>query len=196
MFGLRSRALAAFSLTLAMAVPAQAQDSDSQESSAARTGGAAYGEDPNATPRATVPGTRAVLMDDGYAAAPADAPAQVKAAVWGANEIVDKPYRYGGGHGSFEDSGYDCSGTISYALHAAGLLKSPLDSSSFMRWGAKGKGKWFTVYTNPGHAYVVIAGLRLDTSAAGDTRSTGRGPRWRATGRPARGFKRRHPVGF
>ena len=196
MFGLRSRALAAFSLTLVVAVPAQAQDAGSQESSAARTGGAAYGEDPSAAPRVTVPGRRAVLMDDGYAAAPADAPAQVKAAVWAANEIVAKPYRYGGGHGSFEDSGYDCSGTVSYALHGAGLLKSPLDSGSFMRWGAKGKGKWFTVYTNPGHAYIVIAGLRLDTSAAGDTRSTGRGPRWRSTGRAMRGFKRRHPVGF
>jgi cell wall-associated NlpC family hydrolase len=196
-FRLRARALAVFSLTLALAAPAQAQDSGgSEQSTAAYTGGAAYGEDPNAVPRHMVPGTRAVLMDDGYAAAPADAPAEVQAAVWAANEIVDKPYRYGGGHASFEDSGYDCSGTVSFALNAAGLLKSPLDSSSFMRWGKKGKGKWFTVYTNPGHAYVVIAGLRLDTSSAGDTRSTTRGPRWRATARAMRGFKRRHPAGF
>jgi hypothetical protein len=182
--------------SLAVAAPAQAQQDEESTSMSARTGGAAYGEEPTAAPQVTVPGTRAVLMEDGYAAAPADAPAQVQAAVWAANEIVTKPYSYGGGHSSFEDEGYDCSGTVSYALHAAGLLKSPLDSSSFMGWGRKGRGKWFTVYTNPGHAYVVIAGLRLDTSAAGDTASTGRGPRWRAKGRATRGFKRRHPAGL
>ena len=195
MFGLRARALAVFSLTLAFAAPAHGQDSGAEQSTA-KTGGAMYGQEPESAPRVTVPGTRARLMDDGYAAAPADAPPQVQAAVWAANEIVDKPYRYGGGHGSFKDSGYDCSGTVSYALHGAGLLKSPLDSGSFMRWGKKGKGDWITVYTNPGHAYVVIAGLRLDTSSAGDRRETGRGPRWRASGRAMRGFKRRHPAGF
>lgn len=194
---MRARVLAVLSLTMALAAPAYGQESGAEQSSmTSRTGGAAYGEDPAAVSRVTVPGTRARLMDDGYAAAPADAPPRVQAAVWAANEIVDKPYRYGGGHGSFEDSGYDCSGTISYALHGAGLLKSPLDSGSFMRWGKQGKGKWMTVYTNPGHAYIVIAGLRLDTSSAGDTRSTGRGPRWRSTGRPTRGFKKRHPAGF
>jgi cell wall-associated NlpC family hydrolase len=151
---------------LAFAAPAQAQDAP--ESQAAMTGGAAYGEDPNAIPQLTVPGTRARLLEDGYAAAPADAPPEIQAAVWAANELQDKPYVYGGGHGSFEDDGYDCSGTVSYALRAAGVLDSPLDSGSFMRWGKRGKGDWITVYTNPGHAYVVIAGLRLDTSAAGD----------------------------
>ncbi|MGH3114263.1 MAG: hypothetical protein ACRDOP_12460, partial [Gaiellaceae bacterium] len=99
--------------------------------------------------------------------------------------------------------GYDCSGTVSYALHHAGLLKSPLDSGSFMRWGERGRGDWITVFTSPGHAYAVIAGLRLDTSVAGVSRTKGfaasafeRGPRWRPTGRSPRGFVKRHPVSF
>jgi hypothetical protein len=143
----------------------------------------------------TVPGTQAVLLPDGTAAAPQDAPPQVQAAVWAANTIQTLPYRYGGGHQSFiSRRGYDCSGTVSFALNAAGLLKRPLDSGSFMRWGAKGPGEWFTVYTNPGHAYVVIAGLRLDTSSAGA--GGGKGPRWRAKGRPTAGYKVRHPRGF
>ena len=117
------------------------------------------------------------------------------------------PYSYGGGHNlDFDVSkGYDCSGTVSFALHAAGLLtKSPLDSGSFMRWGKKGKGDWITVYTNPGHAYAVIAGLRLDTSVAGMSRrkvnvaasAFESGPRWRPVPRPARGFVKRHPLSF
>jgi len=155
----------------------------------------------------TVPGAVAQLLPDGSAAAPADAPPQVQQAVWAANRIQDKPYVYGGGHAEIEDNGYDCSGTVSYALHHAGLLETPLDSGSFMRWGESGKGAWITVYTNPGHAYVVLAGLRLDTSSAGvisrrSTRrriarsATERGPRWRPTGRPTSGFTKRHPLGF
>ena len=176
------------------------QESDTQTSGsttdAQTAGGTEYGYDPAAPPRAFVPGTKAVLMDDGFAAAPADAPEAVQAAVFAANEIVGKPYRYGGGHRTFKDTGYDCSGTISYALNGAGLLKSPLDSGSFMRWGQRGKGDWITVYTNPGHAYVVIAGLRLDTSAAGERVSSGKGPRWRTGKRAMRGFVKRHPAGF
>jgi hypothetical protein len=151
---------------------------------------------------AVVPGTVAKLLPDGTAAAPALAPPQVQQAIWAANTIQRKPYVYGGGHGSFRSRGYDCSGTVSFALHAGGLLSSPLDSSSFMSWGARGKGQWITVYTNPGHAYMVIAGLRLDTSSAGVSRAVSgaraaqRGPRWRPTGRPSRGFKQRHPLGF
>ena len=161
------------------------------------TGGAEFGADSNPIPRETVPGTQAVLLDSGYAAAPADAPPQVQEAVWAANEIQDKPYVWGGGHGSFDAKGYDCSGTVSYALHAAGLLRRPRDSGSLMRYGASGIGRWFTIYTNSGHAYVVIAGLRLDTSAAGDRGATrGNGPRWRQTNRPQRGFRVRHPIGF
>ena len=168
------------------------------------TGGASYTPPPPPPPdpgtvlpglQPTVSGTRAVLLPDGTAAAPLDAPPQVQAAVWAANTIQTLPYRYGGGHRSFiSRRGYDCSGTVSFALNAAGLLKRPLDSGRFMRWGAKGPGKWFTVYTNPGHAYVVIAGLRLDTSSAGA--GGGKGPRWRAKGRPTAGYKVRHPRGF
>jgi len=142
-----------------------------------------------------VPGAKATLMPNGLAAAPLDAPPQVHAAIAAANRIIGKPYRYGGGHAKVEDSGYDCSGTVSYALIGAKLLKAPLDSSSFMSWGKAGPGQWITVYTNPGHAFAVIAGLRLDTSAAGD-RSGAKGPRWRPVLRSTRGFKARHPAGL
>ena len=151
-----------------------------------------------------MPGALAQLLPDGTAAAPADAPPQVQQAIWAANTIQAKPYVYGGGHGDFDANGYDCSGTVSFALHGGGLLDSPLDSGSFMRWGEAGAGQWITVYTNPGHAYAVIAGLRLDTSTAGVVRAASarfakaleRGPRWRPTPRSSRGYKRRHPVGF
>src|SRR3954471_16923850 len=113
------------------------------------TGGAEYVE-----PAPIVaPGAKATLLPDGTAAAPADAPPQVQAAIFAANTLLDKPYKYGGGHAKVEDSGYDCSGTVSYALLAAKLVKGPLDSSSFMRWGLRGKGAWITVYSNPGHAF-------------------------------------------
>jgi hypothetical protein len=143
----------------------------------------------------TVPGTEATIVN-GLAAAPAAAPDAVKQAIWAANKIIGRPYRYGGGHSrGFVDRGYDCSGSVSVALHGAGVLDSPLDSGSFLRWGAAGAGQWITVYTNPGHAYAVIAGLRLDTSAAGDPGGL-HGPRWRPSLRSSRGFKARHPVGL
>jgi hypothetical protein len=143
----------------------------------------------------TVPGVKAQIVD-GLASAPAAAPDAVKQAIWAANRIIGRPYRYGGGHArGFVDRGYDCSGTVSVALHGAELLDDPLDSSSFMHWGESGAGDWITVYSNPGHAYVVIAGLRLDTSAAGD-QSGGKGPRWRPTLRSSRGFRARHPLGL
>jgi hypothetical protein len=145
---------------------------------------------------ATVAGLAAQIGADGFAAAPAAAPDAVKQAIWAANAIIGRPYRYGGGHArGFVDRGYDCSGTVSVALHGAALLDSPLDSGSFMRWGASGAGAWITVYTNPGHAYAVIAGLRLDTSAAGDPSGL-KGPRWRPALRSSRGFKARHPLGL
>ena len=150
------------------------------------TGGAQFSDTP-----IVAPGSKATLLPDGTAAAPADAPPQVQAAIFAANKLLDKPYKYGGGHAKVEDSGYDCSGTVSYALISAKLLKSPLDSGSFMRWGVKGKGSWITVYTNPGHAYVIIAGLRFDTSGPGE-----RGPRWRPVARSSRGFVARHPRGL
>jgi len=177
------------------------------------TGGTAFVEEPPPPPMLEpglwtgpeVPGDTAVLLEDGTAAAPSEAPDQVKQAIWAANAMQALPYRYGGGHNLEFDvaDGADCSGTVSFALHAGGLLEAPLDSGSFMRWGKRGKGDWITVYTNPGHAYAVIAGLRLDTSVAGMSRRRSfassayeRGPRWRPMKRSARGFVKRHPVSF
>jgi hypothetical protein len=177
------------------------------------TGGTAFEEEPPPPPMLEpglwtgpeVPGDKAVLLEDGTAAAPAEAPEQVKQAIWAANSLQALPYRYGGGHNLEFDvaDGADCSGTVSFALHGAGLLKSPLDSGSFMRWGRRGKGAWITVFTNPGHAYAKIAGLRLDTSIAGMRRTKSyaasafeSGPRWRPVGRSPRGFKKRHPISF
>jgi hypothetical protein len=147
------------------------------------------------------PPGKATIGPTGLAIPPADAPPEVVAAINAANKIASKPYRYGGGHASFRDSGYDCSGAISYALHGGDLLDSPLDSGSFMRWGERGRGRWITVYTNPGHAYVVIAGLRFDTGGRDRTASSryqvapGTGPRWRGR-RSTSGYVARHPVGF
>jgi hypothetical protein len=129
------------------------------------------------------------------AVAPAGVPAEVAQAIDAANAIVGSPYVWGGGHRSFASRGYDCSGAVSYLLHGGGLLDAPLDSSSFMHWGAKGRGRWITVYTNPGHAFVEVAGLRLDTSSAEDP--TGRqGPQWRPARHSHAGFHARHPIGF
>jgi cell wall-associated NlpC family hydrolase len=153
-------------------------------------GGAAFGVDPDQTPELP----QAAIID-GKAYPPAGAPDQVKEAIWAGNEIVGMPYKYGGGHARVKDSGYDCSGTVSYALHGGGLLGTPLDSSSFLKWGKAGVGDWITVYTNPGHAFVVIAGLRLDTSAEGDP-SGNDGPQWRPVLRNTKAFKARHLDGF
>jgi cell wall-associated NlpC family hydrolase len=136
------------------------------------------------------PGEQAALID-GEAVAPADAPLVVKAVIEAANEINDKPYVWGGGHGSFEDSGYDCSGAVSYALNGGGLLSSPLDSGGLTAWGSPGAGNWISVYANFGHVYMVVAGLRFDTSMTG-----GNGPRWSAEMRSPSGFTARHPDGF
>jgi cell wall-associated NlpC family hydrolase len=147
---------------------------------------------PPSLPPGPVPGVVAKLSSDGRAAIPpAAAPEPVKQAIYAANEITRKPYVYGGGHGRFRSRGYDCSGAVSYVLHGAGMLAAPLDSSDFMRWGEPGKSAWITVYTNPGHAYVVIAGLRFDTSGAGES-----GPRWRVGARSSRSFRARHPEGL
>ena len=180
-------AAAAFALLPGSAVAATSGGA-SAGSSGARTGGVSP-DDPEFKPAG-----KAKLVA-GKAIPPADAPPEVVNAINAANKIVGKPYKYGGGHAQVEDSGYDCSGTVSYALIGAKLLKTPLDSSSFMSWGEAGPGQWITVYTNPGHAFAVIAGLRLDTSSAGDP-SGARGPRWRPNLRRTRGFRTRHPVGF
>ena len=132
-------------------------------------------------------GTKAKLVK-GKAIPPRNAPEKIKRIIKRANEIRNKPYRWGGGHASWNDKGYDCSGAISYALRGAGkkVLSSPLNSTGFMRWGRKGKGKWVTVYANHGHAYAVIAGLRWDTSM-----TPGNGPGWSKQMRSGRGYKKR-----
>jgi hypothetical protein len=138
------------------------------------------------------PGAVATLDQYGVAHAPAGAPGAVRAAIRAGNQIQGKPYVWGGGHSAWKARGYDCSGTVSYVLHAGGLLTTPFDSGTFARsFGLRGKGKWITVYANSGHAYVYLAGLRLDTSGSG-----GKGPRWRLEQRPASGFVARHPQGF
>jgi hypothetical protein len=109
----------------------------------------------------------------------------VKRAIWAANQLRSKPYRWGGGHASFFDVGYDCSGTVSYALAAAGILQTPMSSSELVRFGNRGRGKWITIYARNGHAFAVIAGLRLDTTAWSN-RSDREAPRWQVTFRSPR----------
>lgn len=163
----------------------------------AATGGAGLAPAPAApsTPqRPTVPGTRAKIIK-GVAYAPAYAPIQVKKAIWAGNQIRLKPYAVGGGHGRWKDSAYDCSGSVSYLLHAAGLLKVSEDSGEMESWGRKGIGQWITVYTNPGHAFIEIAGIRMDTSREGDPHPPpGTGPRWRPLMTSTAGYIARHPA--
>jgi peptidoglycan hydrolase-like protein with peptidoglycan-binding domain len=119
------------------------------------------------------------------------APGAVARAVAAANRIAGLPYRFGGGHRSFSDSGYDCSGSVSYVLHGAGRLSSPLDSSALMSYGAPGRGRYITIYANPGHAYMVIRGRRYDTTGRSDT-----GSRWQHIERSSAGYVVRHPPGL
>jgi peptidoglycan hydrolase-like protein with peptidoglycan-binding domain len=118
-------------------------------------------------------------------------PIRVQRAIRAANRIAHKPYRYGGGHRSFRDSAYDCSGSISYVLHAASALRSPLDSGSFRSWGSPGPGRWITVYAHGGHAFMVIRGRRFDTSSLSRN-----GSRWTSTMRSTAGYTVRHPPGL
>jgi hypothetical protein len=148
--------------------------------------------EPAAEPFAAPSGETATLGSDGRATAPASAPQEVKDAIEAANRIVGKPYKYGGGHARWEDSGYDCSGAMSYALHGAGLLDRPLTSGDFVRWGRSGKGSWITIYAHGGHGFLVIAGLRFDTG----WNNAGRGPRWSEQMRPTDGYTVRHPAGL
>jgi hypothetical protein len=165
--------------TLALAAGASAQ-----------TGGATP---PGSAPPPPPP-TNATLLPNGRAVAPEGAPQAVIDAIVAGNKIRKTRYVWGGGHASFISRGYDCSGAVSYVLHAAGVLSSPLPSGPLMKWGVPGLGSWITVYANGGHTYATIAGLRWDTSAAGYGSS--KGPRWRLTMRPAAGYVVRHYEGL
>ncbi len=137
---------------------------------------------------------QATLLPSGRAVAPASAPPAVKAMIEAANRIHHRPYKWGGGHRDWRSHGYDCSGSVSYVMHAAGLLESPLDSTGFMRWGGGGAGSWVRIYANHEHVFAVIAGLRWDTSMTDDGDRTG--PGWSEYMRSGRGFRLRHPLGL
>ena len=170
-------AVAALTLTMIFAASADA------------SGG--VGPEGTSSSDATVPGSKAKLVK-GRAIPPEDAPKRVQKVIAAANKIRNKPYRYGGGHGSFKDSGYDCSGAASYALHGGGLLDAPIDSSGMARYGKKGKGQWISVYGAPSHGYIVVAGLRFDTSMV-----RGDGPGWsRSMKSTPENYKVRHPRGL
>ena len=139
----------------------------------------------------TAPGNVAVLNGT-VASAPENAPQAVKNAIWAVNALRNKPYRFGGGHATFIDIGYDCSGTVSFFLYHAGLLAQPTTSGALMSWGEPGPGRWITIYARAGHTYAVIAGLRVDTTGGRPQE----GPRWRAKIRTPKGFVARHPRGF
>ena len=158
------------------------------------TGGMPVGTAADTKPQLLVPGTMARYVD-GLAAAPMSVPAAVQEIIWAGNELIGLPYIYGGGHASFISPGYDCSGTVSFALHGANLLQTPEDSSEFEGWGSHGAGRYVTIFANPGHAYMTVAGLRLDTSAADDP-SNEQGPRWRPLRQGNEGFVVRHPLGL
>ncbi len=160
---------------------------DARTAHAAATGGFSSESPPAQAPLAHA----AMNSDRRTALAPAGAPAEVVNAIEAANEITRKPYKWGGGHGRWRDSGYDCSGTVSYVLHAAGLLARPRDSTGLMSYGERGRGDWITVRAHGGHAYMVIAGLRFDTSGRGED-----GPRWRLERASGRGYVTRHPAGL
>lgn len=158
--------------------------------SAAGTGGAQFVPPPP-------PPKKAKLLKSGRVLAPAGAPRRVKRVIAAANQIVDKPYRWGGGHGAFTSrlaAGYDCSGAVSHALRGGRFLRMPMASGPLMNWGRRGTGTWITVYAHGGHTYVVVAGLRFDTSMR-DANAPGpsTGPRWSRTLRRSAAFVARHP---
>ena len=162
------------------------------------SGGVTPGSLPLPAPPAPAPmptpvpiATGSVALFGSIARAPEVAPPVIAAAVAAGNRLRHKPYRFGGGHKSFSDSAYDCSGAVSYVLHGAGLLDSPLDSTDFEHWGARGKGTWITIYANKDHAFMVVGGMRFDTSGPGPS-----GPRWRPLPRSLKGFVARHPAGL
>jgi cell wall-associated NlpC family hydrolase len=142
-------------------------------------------------PTVTADVTKARALGNGVAVPPLDAPEEVKQIIEAGNVIARTPYLWGGGHGKWLDKGYDCSGSVSFALAAAGLLNGPLASGPLMSWGEPGRGKWVTIYSSPGHVYMYVAGVRFDTS---NSRVTG--SRWSNTVRSNAGFVARHPAGL
>lgn len=143
---------------------------------------AASGEVPDAT------------MSGSKAIAPTGAPKVVRDMIRAGNAIRHKKYKWGGGHRNWNDRGYDCSGAVSYVLHGAGILDYPLNSGGFMKWGGKRRGKWVSIYANEDHVYMVVAGLRFDTSYITDGDRSG--PGWSEYMRPSKGFRTRHPMGL
>jgi hypothetical protein len=147
---------------------------------------------------APLPPPESAMIVDGRAIAPASAPERVRRVIDAANQLIGKPYRYGGGHRAFSskrlDRGYDCSGSVSYALHGGRFLRAPLPSGALMDWGRSGPGSWITVYAHSGHAYLVVAGLRFDTSMRDDPSRTG--PGWSKRLRKSTAFTPRHPRGY
>jgi cell wall-associated NlpC family hydrolase len=142
------------------------------------------------TPAPLTPGESAEYISESQASVPSAAPSAIAGAIEAANSIATTPYVWGGGHGSFESSGYDCSGAVSFALNGGGFLSSPLDSTGLETWGEPGPGKWITVYANAEHAWMIIAGLAFDTVG-------GPGPRWHSSPVDSpEGFIARHPPGY
>jgi cell wall-associated NlpC family hydrolase len=154
-------------------------------------GGSAYAPPPPPAEPVVVPGATGQVSADGFAVAPESAPPVVKSVIAAGNAIAQTPYKWGGGHASWTDTGYDCSGSVSYALYGGGLLTSPLVSGAFASWGERGPGQWITIYANASHVYMVVAGLRFDTSARSQT-----GSRWTTTMRSSAGFAVTHPAGL
>jgi len=166
--------------------PASAGTNGSVDPAKVKSGGALFAH--------TRPGDTAstAILLSGIALAPPDAPEAVQQVINAANQIIGRPYIWGGGHASFYSYGYDCSGSVSFALHGAGLIPEPLTSGALEGWGEPGPGKWITVYANAEHTFMEIAGLRLDT--VGDERGTG--PRWHLMPNSTAGFVARHPPGL
>ena len=179
--------------SLICAVPAMAQTGGTGSPGSTTTPSTTT---PSTTTTPTAPGGTAQLQPDGTAIAPAGAPRQVLKAIAAANRIHTRPYIWGGGHRAFKSKGYDCSGAVSYVLHAAGLLRSPLASGPLARWGSPGVGTWITVYANAGHAWMTVAGLRFDTSGTGESLNQGSGPRWRFNMRSGTGYAARFYPGL
>ncbi|MGA9634027.1 MAG: hypothetical protein WBQ41_02175 [Solirubrobacterales bacterium] len=186
------RRLALAGLVLAAALIATAPAAGQTDGTATTTTTA----EPGAPVGSPVPANAATILAGGKASIPPGAPYSVVRAIQAANRIHRRTYIWGGGHRRFKSKGYDCSGAVSYVLHAARLLSSPLVSGQLAWWGVPGPGTWITVFANKTHTYMYIAGLRYDTSPRGETVDQGRGPRWRYTLRTGTGFAVRHYAGL